>query len=268
MAEQEICDGLVRVFIGTEPKTLVAAKVLMHSVARRSARPFQFTLMEGPDWEVPDGLPKGTGFSLRRWLIPRHCDYRGRAIYLDADQIVLGDLAELWAKPDLDPGLPGTTAWLTYQPDKFSAEPWPQTSVMVIDCAAARDQWGWLPDRVYAHLGDPAHRDRRYYVDFMHAVWMQPQPRQIENGWNGLNHCNPGKTKLLHYTKEDAQPWYKPDHPFAKLWQDELRSALAAGAVTRADLTAALARWGQKEDWRKSNGLHPFYKPFAKLAVA
>src|ERR1022692_373234 len=88
----------VRIFIGTENKTRVFEAVLAHSIRTRSSLPVEITPMIGSAWEYPADLPVGTGFSLRRWLIPAACGWKGRAIYLDADQLVFGDVKELWEK--------------------------------------------------------------------------------------------------------------------------------------------------------------------------
>jgi hypothetical protein len=251
----------IRIFIGTEPKTEIARKVLECSIQRRTDMTVEFTPMLGPAWEYPtDGFTQGTGFSLRRWMVPAACNWQGRAIYLDADQLVLSDIWDLWTKPEQVPGPRGTSAWLTYQPDKFSAAPWPQSSVMVIDCEAARGQWGWDIARVLDHLR--RHPSKQAYADFMHCTWMEPPPQRIEDAWNHLNVYQPGQTKLLHYTKEPEQPWYRPDHPYAREWQLELSVAIATGYVTDDMLRQALAKWNVREDWRTTNGLHPDYARF------
>jgi hypothetical protein len=40
-----------------------------------------------------------TPFSGFRWAIPEYCDYSGRAIYMDADVVILSDLAQMWEHP-------------------------------------------------------------------------------------------------------------------------------------------------------------------------
>jgi lipopolysaccharide biosynthesis glycosyltransferase len=44
----------------------------------------------------------GYSFSGFRWAIPESCNFEGRAIYMDADVIVLCDIAELWSHPMQD----------------------------------------------------------------------------------------------------------------------------------------------------------------------
>ena len=251
--------GRVRIFIGTEPKTEIARKVLECSIIRRTEMQVEFIPMIGKEWEYSiEGITVGTGFSLRRWMIPAYCGWQGRAVYLDADQLVFGDIWDLWTKPMQLGGMGEYTVWCTYQPDKFSKKPWPQTSVMVIDCEKAKGQWGFDIAKVLRHLrGDPSG-----YADFMHGTWLDKPPVQIETEWNHLNVFEKGKTKLLHYTKEPEQPWYKPDHPLAHWWKTELSIAVNCGFVTKEMLLEALSKWQVKEDWRNTNGLHPEYKKF------
>ena len=251
-----------RIFIGTEPKTYVMMKVLENSIRMRSSVPVNIVPMIGGVWEYStEGIKVGTGFSLRRWLIPEFCQWEGRAIYMDADQIVLADVADLWNFPDQEPSA-SCSAWMTYQPDKFQSSPWPQSSVMVIDCAAASQQWGWKREEMLANLRGGATKD--HYAKFMHAAWMTPQPGRLPTEWNHLNVYKPGKTKLLHYTKEPQQPIYVPDGPLADLWHKELKAAMDKGVVTKSDISEGLARWKTKEDWRNQNGLHPFYRKYLK----
>lgn len=254
----------IRIFVGTEPKTHLAYKVLEHSIRTRTARPVEITPMIGPAWEYPTkGITVGTGFSLRRWMIPAACNWQGHAIYLDADQIVLADIGELY---DTGRQSLGTEAVLacTFQPDKYNKRPAPQTAVMVLDCGRALGRWQFEIDLILAHLH--RHPTREDYARLMHADGLlvgAPLPV----GWNHLNVYDKAATKLLHYTKEDAQPWYKPDHPLAYLWKEELVKTLQAGSITRAELEKSLSMWGKKEDWRPTNGLHPSYQKFLVSAV-
>ena len=254
-------------FIGTEEKTRVAEKVLAHTIRRHASREVEITPMIGPAWEYPlAGIKVGTGFSLRRWMIPAACDWQGHALYLDADQIVFGDIAELYElaqeRMPAEPDAPVVAC--TLQTDKWSPDaPAPQTSVMVIDCFRAFVFAQFKISNTLAWLRD--NPGQFNYGKLMHAMDMPVAELPVE--WNHLNVYQAGKTKLLHYTKEPEQPWYKPDHPLAPLWKAELVSALKAGDVTRADMEEALAMWGQKADWRNTNGLHPHYKKFLVSAT-
>lgn len=254
-------DDKIRIYVGTEPKTEIFRIVLEHSIKVRTKADVIVTPMIGQGWEIPPDMPAGTGFSLRRWLIASK-QGTGRAIYMDADQLVRGDVYDLWSFPDMHPQA-GCTTWCTYQPDKFSKSPWPQSSVMVIDCDAAAGQWGWNPTQMYDYLRGKDGRSKEY-VDFMHATWQKPAPMKIPTEWNHLNVLNSG-TKLLHYTKEPEQPTYNPSHPHADIWRKELVDTIKAGLIPKAMFEEALANFGKQVDWRKSNGLHPIYKKYLPL---
>jgi hypothetical protein len=252
----------VRIFVGTEPKTEIARKVLECSIRRRTDSEVEITPMIGPKWEYDTkGFKQGTGFSLRRWMIPEFCKWHGRAIYLDSDQLVFSDIWDLWSQPDYNP-IPGCAAWMTYQPSKFSNKPHPNSSVMVLDCARAEALPYFHIGRAIEFLKENPSRDA--YADLMFPNWIKPEPGKIGTEWNSLNVYAAGKTKLLHYTKEPEQPWYVPDHPFAMRWQMEFQIALNLGYITEEEVVDAVARFGIKEDWRTTNGLHPFYLRYIK----
>lgn len=257
----------IRIFVGVEPKTEIAFKVLEHTIRKHASREVEITPMIGPAWEYSlEGIKVGTGFSLRRWMIPAACGWEGHAVYLDSDQIVFGDIAELYEKAqELMPAEPtAPVIACTFQPDKYSKTPWPQTSVMVIDCFRAFVHTHFDIKRVLQWLRK--FPGAKHYADLMHGVGLPiAEPLPVE--WNHLNVYKDGVTKLLHYTKEPEQPWYKPDHPLAGLWKKEFVECLEAGKVTRADVEKMLAQWNKKEDWRSTNGLHPHYKKFLVSAV-
>ncbi len=245
----------IRIFVGTEEKTKVPLDVLSHSIRRHCSMPVKITPMSGPSWQVPRGLHQGTGFSLRRFMIPAACGFEGRAIYIDADQLVLGDMAELWGYAKLMSSSQSVAC--TYQVDKFSPKnPWPNTSVMVIDCESC----GWIPEELWNLL-----KNGYSYPNFMHLTFMKEMPMKIPNYWNHLNVYEEATTRLIHYTKEPEQPWYKPDHSLAKMWESELVKAIASKSVLRGDFIHALRLWSAPRiDDRPKQGLHPYYEKYLK----
>lgn len=266
----------VRVFIGTEPKTEIARKVLETSIRRRTDAEVVFTPMIGPEWEYDhDGIAVGTGFSLRRWMIAAECRFRGRAVYLDADQLVLSDVWQLWKQPDLLPKA-GTSIWCCHTNAANGHKLFgntmtrPNTSVMVIDCAAARDEWGWRVGEVLEHLrARPTGADYQAFMagqvyDARMALkpWTKQPPVAIDPAWNHLDAYEEGKTKLLHYTRVPDQPWYNPDHPHAMPWRMELQVAINVGAVTQAEVEEAVAEYRPQEPGKPARGLHPDYLPY------
>ena len=103
----------IRVFVGCDPNNcdLEQMMVLDYSIHKHTNAPVEIIWMQlsrDPDsyWYSNPKTGEGwnttkwaTPFSGFRWAIPEYCDYSGRAIYMDADVVILSDLAELWHHP-------------------------------------------------------------------------------------------------------------------------------------------------------------------------
>lgn len=93
-----------RVFIGYDPREEVAVNVLSASFQAHASIPIQIAQvrldqLKGVYTREPD--PKqSTAFSFSRFLVPWLAGYRGWALFIDADMLCLGDIAELWALRD------------------------------------------------------------------------------------------------------------------------------------------------------------------------
>lgn len=100
----------IKIFIGCDPNNcdLEQMMVLDYSIQKHTQQPYEITWMQlskdpSSPWYSDHDIKKGwltekwaTPFSGFRWAIPEYCDFKGRAIYMDADVIVLCDIAELW----------------------------------------------------------------------------------------------------------------------------------------------------------------------------
>lgn len=196
-----------RVFIGTEPRMWVAETVLRYSIERHASIPAEIVSMDYSrggvwgGWEIgrPRGLPaklradqRGeevwfTDFTNYRWAIPEACGFQGRAVYMDVDMLVLGDVKELME-------IPMPTPIRSLSPG--------ETSVMVVDCAAMRNVRGWPRiDEMKANRWSL----RRYVALLAEQGAFSPLPPE----WN----CLDGRgftltgTRLVHYTDMSSQPW-------------------------------------------------------------
>jgi hypothetical protein len=49
--------------------------------------------------------------------------------------------------------------------------------------------------------------------------------------WNCLEHFQAGRTRLLHFTDMEMQPWRHRHNPLWSIWRAYYRAAVAAGAV-------------------------------------
>lgn len=82
----------MKVFIGTDPRQPVAWVVLANSILRHSSIPVEITPLSLRTLPITRrGL---TEFTYSRFLVPYLCGFRGRALFLDADMIVTGDIAQ------------------------------------------------------------------------------------------------------------------------------------------------------------------------------
>ena len=83
---------MTTIVIGTDPSQFVAQRVLEYSIRKHTDADIK--IVSGRQTQQRLG---GTRFGFVRFLVPSLCDYQGTGIYMDADQLVLGDVAELAA---------------------------------------------------------------------------------------------------------------------------------------------------------------------------
>ena len=178
---------MIRVFVGTHELHTDAEKVIEHSIRRNTTEEVDVTFMR-PGWETPP-----TGFSSHRYLIPKLCNYKGYAIYLDVDMLVLGDLSELLSYKQ-----PGK--WAICKTDKVSRKAINRDEVAVIDCSAAKDE---LPTETLLKLRHGKDIAKQALIKGNYYESIIP-----EKVWNART-VTP-ESKLIHYTNLRTQPWH-PD---------------------------------------------------------
>ncbi len=221
-------DVPIRVFIGMEPKQRLACEVLKFSIDRRCGVAVEFTEIG----DVDEPLPQQTGFSFARWQVPQLVGYAGRAIYLDADIVVIGSIEALWAEE-----IPEDRAVL--------ARPTPDdryfTSVMVMDCGKLK-HWDFARLHEYVQHGS--------FQGVMWASKTSPYRKDfapLAKAWNTLDRRDL-ETRAVHYTDLRRQPWRYAGHPAAATFQDELREALAAGSIAPELVKAEIAKGHVRAD--------------------
>jgi len=86
----------LRIFLGWDDRQAIAYNVLQHSIIRHTSCRVQIEPLK------IDCLPikqRGmTPFTYTRFLVPYLCGFKGQAIFMDADMLVLGDVAALGKK--------------------------------------------------------------------------------------------------------------------------------------------------------------------------
>ncbi|WP_091739972.1 hypothetical protein [Phenylobacterium immobile] len=219
-----------RVFVGADEEQKLGARVLAYSIERRSTMDVVVEVLDVsqiPEPQKPENRSK-TGFSFARFDIPRLCDYDGRGIYLDADMLVFGDIADLWTQP-LD------EADLLYSLSHPHMGRTPQTAVMLLNCRSL----DWDVGAIVRGLDDGAYTYGQLMGDLciVHADRQKPG---LPYWWNSLEQYDPGRTCLLHYTDMDTQPWVTWNRN-GGLWLAALRDALDEGYISRAEVDEAVA---------------------------
>jgi hypothetical protein len=183
----------IRIFVGCAPDGHDAESqaALDHSLRSRCAAPVEITWMfASRDPASPfhgwDMRRWATPFSGFRWAAPELCGFRGRAIYMDSDVVVLGDIGELW-ETDLRRGRIVTAR----NPSKFCVSLW--------DCAAAKPYMLPLPQ---LRRADGHDRQSAYFRQHPGLV------RSFGSAWNWLDSedADLSQAKICHYTDMRSQP--------------------------------------------------------------
>lgn len=87
---------MLRVFIGYDPRQPIAYSVLASSIVKHASQPVSITALSLKT--LPIARRGLTEFTFSRFLVPYLCDFKGTALFLDADMIVTADIAELFAQ--------------------------------------------------------------------------------------------------------------------------------------------------------------------------
>jgi hypothetical protein len=222
----------IRVYVGSQEEQMLAVRVLEYSIRRKTSMTVEVLPLHkaGIDFRTPKdraNWPR-TPFSFQRFTIPMLAGHRGRAIYLDSDMQVFHDLRGLWTIP-----LDGADVLAVREADETSRRP--QFSVMLLDCA----RLDWTPEKVI----DALDSGRLNYEQLMYDMALASQVRAgIPAVWNSLEHHEPGKTCLLHYTDMDTQPWVYRGNPLGDLWVGELARAISDGFIPIEEVHDHVAR--------------------------
>lgn len=216
---------MIKVFIGYDPRQPLAYNVLQHSIAVNSSEPVSITplILE----QLPMTRRGLTEFTYSRFLVPYLCGFKGKAVFMDADMVVTGDIAEL---------VKYSAAAVNVMQEQPNFE-W--ASMMVFDCEKCATL---TPD----FIQDPTNK----LFDFAWADEIGSIPAE----WN---HCvgyqEPKAAKLYHFTQglpcwfetsgedEDAV-WLDARNSLTKTvsWMELMGSSIHAEPVMRR----MLARYG------------------------
>lgn len=193
---------MIRVFIGYDPRAPLAYTVLQHSIIKNSSQPVAITPLVAEQLPIKRfGL---TAFTFSRFLVPWLCDYKGVAIFMDADMVVTGDIADLERRTEA-----GTAVSVNQTQPEFE---WP--SVMLFNnqyCTTLTPEW------VNSKTNNP----------FLLRSWAE-KIGTFDPLWN---HCvgyqEPKDAHLYHYTQGIPEFYETQGMPEDKHWFDAKAAALA-----------------------------------------
>lgn len=182
---------MVKIFIGTSAngEDEIAEKTLVYSLEKHSSEPLEIIFMRNKEDGFMGKFSAGkwaTPFSDLRWAIPEYCDFKGRALYMDVDQLNLKDISLLY---NID--LKGKA--IACRPQRCC--------VMVMDCEKLKSfilpvsKIKEMPSYTYKAFGNLTAKKERTDID---ARWncMDGEGRAIDDIWH------------LHFTNMATQPWH------------------------------------------------------------
>lgn len=235
-----------QIYIGWDSRESIASEVAAHSIKRRTrspisikylkhrelrqqgnfARPWLIDANTGNFSDLIDGKPFSTEFSHTRFLIPHLMDYKGWALFMDADMIFLNDVKDLIALCD----------------DKYAVmcvkhlhQPKDNTVKMDgrLQLQYHRKNWSSF---VLWNCSHPANkeltRERVNYIPGrdLHAFnWLHDHEiGGLPSTYNYISGVSPklpiergNRPDVIHYT--EGGPWFEncKEIPFSRWWMDE-----------------------------------------------
>jgi hypothetical protein len=200
------------VFIHTNAKQLVGARVAEYALRRNSKSPDAFDVRfleveSEPFLAAHEGrryLRDGAwrtwttddlqSFTPLRFLPPERMGYQGRALVMDPDIFAVGDVHELLTR-DM-----GGKAVLARRRSGWKKKTCWASSVMLLDCARLTH---WRGEADFESLFE----GKRDYADWI-CLRCEDEATLglLEDEWNDFDKLTP-RTKMLHNTRRWTQPW-------------------------------------------------------------
>jgi hypothetical protein len=228
----------IRIFIGYDPREAVAFSVLSYSIHARASQPVAIAplMLSQLRRELHrERHPlQSTDFSFSRFLVPSLSGFRGWALFMDCDMLMLDDIAKLWAlRDERYAAMVVKHAHVPHETKKFLGEPqrpyekknW--SSVMLLNCARCT---ALTDDYVNAATGLQLHRFEWLGDDGLIG--------DLPHRWNHLVDYDPpvppADLSCLHYTLGGPYLAGYEACGYADLWFRERDRMLFAGRLPAA----------------------------------
>lgn len=235
-----------QVFVGWDSREQVASEVAAHSIRKRTHSPVNIQFLKHRElrekglfrrkWSLDadtgnfrddnDGKPFSTEFSHTRFLVPSLMNFKGWALFIDADMIFLSDIAKLFALSDDRFAAMCVKHKHDVTHDAVKMDDRPQHSYY-------RKNWSSF---VLWNCSHPANQVlTKEYVNYatgtdLHSFsWLhEALIGSLPITYNYISGVSPklppeagGRPSVVHYT--DGGPWFENcrDVPYAQYWLDE-----------------------------------------------
>ena len=223
----------IRVFIGFDPREAVAFSVLSYSIHARASLPVTIAplMLSQLKKELRrERHPlQSTDFSFSRFLVPSLAGFKGWALFMDCDMLMLDDIAKLWALRDERYGaMVVKHSHVPQETRKFLNEPQTQyekknwSSVMLLNCGKCS---ALTEDYVNSASGLQLHRFEWLGNDDLIGA--------IPHRWNYLVDYDPpaplSELSNIHYTIGGPYIPGFENCGYAALWFAERERMLYAG---------------------------------------
>lgn len=213
---------MIQVFIGYDSNEKVAFNVLAYSILKNSTKPVSITPIYLPN--IRDVFTRernnlsSTEFSFSRFILPNLMSYKGWGVFMDCDQLMLGDIAELWDQRDDKYAV--QLCKHDYQPEedkkflgqvqtKYEKKNW--SSFMLMNCDKCSNL---TPEYVNTATGLELHQFKWLENDGLIG--------ELPLEWNWLvdepGYHEKENVKNIHFTK--GGPWFKEyeNCSYSKIW--------------------------------------------------
>jgi len=216
---------LIKVFVGYDERESVVFHAFNQSILDHTKAPVGIYPLHGPMLDDFDGQQDGSNrFIFSRYLVPLLMKFKGWAIFMDGDMVVLGDLQELWKLRDPHAAVQVVKHnYKTTSPKKYVGTPMENDNVDY-----PRKNWSSV---VLWNCSHPSNRClTRDYVATAGAkvlhrfMWLRDSDiGALPPEWNVLvNEEVCEKPKLIHYTLGCPGIKGYEDCTFSEEWHAEL----------------------------------------------
>lgn len=262
-AGEAVKDTPITAYIGWDSRESVCSYVAAHTIRKRTdallniqylkhrelrnhgdfARPWLVDGATGNFTDLIDGKPFSTEFSHTRFLVPHLMNYRGWALFMDADMIFLSDIKKLFAFCDDKYAImcvkhrhnpDGATKMDNRLQTRYHRKNW--SSFVLWNCGHEANKKltpecvNFMPGRnlhAFTWLDDSMIGDLPFTYNYISGV----SPHFPKNGKNNM-------PDVIHYT--EGGPWFDENKevPYAHSWTMEYESWQRAGGDLKVSSVA------------------------------